>query len=50
MATKKKPMKKTTAGSYMGAFGSALGSRRKASMDEAVNRMASGKGSKKKVP
>lgn len=50
MATKKKPAPKKTTGSYMGAFGSALGARRKASMDEAVNRMASGKGSKKKVP
>ena len=49
MATKKKPAPKKT-GSYLGAFGSALGARRKASMDEAVNRMASGKGSKKKVP
>jgi hypothetical protein len=42
MAEKKKPVKKS--GSYMGAFGSALGSRRKAAMDAAINNMSAGKG------
>lgn len=48
MAEKKKAPKKAVTGSYLGAFGSALGARRKASMDEAIGRMSSGKGSKKK--
>lgn len=44
----KKPVKKPAAsGAYQGAFGAALGKRRKASMDEAIDRMAAGKGSKK---
>lgn len=43
----KKQVKKGS-GSYMGAFSGMLGAKRKATMDEAINRMSSGKGSKKK--
>lgn len=43
----KKQVKKIT-GSYSGAFSGMLGAKRKGSMDDAINRMSSGKGSKKK--
>lgn len=43
----KKQVKKGS-GSYMGAFSGMLGAKRKATMDETINRMSSGKGSKKK--
>ena len=43
----KKQVKKGS-GSYIGAFTGMLGAKRKATMDEAINRMSSGKGSKKK--
>lgn len=43
----KKQVKKGS-GSYMGAFSGMIGAKRKATMDEAINRMSSGKGSKKK--
>lgn len=43
----KKQVKKSS-GAYSGAFSGMLGSKRKASMDEAINRTSSGKGSKKK--
>ena len=44
----KKPVKKSATGAYAGAFAGMLGAKRKATMDEAINRMSSGKGSKKK--
>lgn len=43
----KKQVKKGS-GSYMEAFTGMLGAKRKGSMDDAINRMSSGKGSKKK--
>jgi len=43
----KKQVKKGS-GSYMGAFSGMLGAKRKGSMDDAINRMSAGKGSKKK--
>lgn len=50
MATKikAKPKKQAASGSYLGAFGSALGMRRKASMDAAIENMSNGKGTPKK--
>ena len=47
MANKKPTKKAATSGAYSGAFSGLLGAKRKASMDEAINRMSSGKGSKK---